>query len=61
MLPETSSISAILQFLEYSDPIDNYYSMYSLKLLQFSLLESSPKISYRNNGRLYSILVYSGE
>jgi len=23
MLPETSSISAILQFLEYSDPIDN--------------------------------------
>jgi hypothetical protein len=23
MLPETSSISAILQFLEYSDPVDN--------------------------------------
>jgi hypothetical protein len=23
MLPDTSSISAILQFLEYSDPIDN--------------------------------------
>jgi hypothetical protein len=23
MLPETSSISAILQFLEYSNPVDN--------------------------------------
>jgi hypothetical protein len=23
MLPETSSISAILQFLKYSDPVDN--------------------------------------
>jgi hypothetical protein len=32
--------------------------MYSLKLLQFSLLESSPKRGYRKNGRLYSILVY---
>jgi hypothetical protein len=33
--------------------------MYSLKLLQFSLLESSPKKGYRKNGRLYSILVCS--
>jgi hypothetical protein len=33
--------------------------MYSLKLLQFSLLESSPKRGYRKNGRVYSILVYS--
>ena len=33
--------------------------MYSLKLLQFSLLESSPKRGYRKNGRLYSILVCS--
>ena len=35
--------------------------MYSLKLLQFSLLESSAKRGYRKNGRLYSILVYSRE
>ena len=33
--------------------------MYFLKLLQFSLLESSPKRGYRKNSRLYSILVYS--
>ena len=33
--------------------------MYSLELLQVSLFESSPKISYRKNSRLYSILVCS--
>jgi hypothetical protein len=35
--------------------------MYSMKLLQFSLLECSPKRSYRENGRPYSIMVYLGE
>jgi hypothetical protein len=60
MLPEPSSTSVILQFLEYSDHVDNI-TQCIMKLLHVSLLESSPKIIYRNNGRLYSILVYLGE
>ena len=46
MLPETSSISAILQFLEYSEPVDNItqcilqnYNFHSLNPPQKEVIE----------------------
>ena len=59
MISETSSIYAIIQFLEYSDPIDNVTQCILWNSSNFSLLEYSPKRGYGKNGRLYSILVCS--
>jgi hypothetical protein len=43
MLPETSSISVILQFLEYSDPIDNITQCILLNSSNFHSLNPHQK------------------
>jgi hypothetical protein len=55
MLPETSSISAILQFLEYYDPVDNITQFILLKLSKFHSLNPPQKEFIERMGDLVQL------